>query len=104
MRRAARIDANHREIVTALRGVRSMVVDLSAVGRGVPDIAVLYRGVWHMIEIKDGAKSPSRRALTQAEQDWHAAARPYGGARCCHVVKDVGEALAAIGAAVKGGT
>ena len=56
MRRAAKVDDNHREIVRALRDCGATVQDLSPVGAGCPDILVGWQGRNHLIEIKDGAK------------------------------------------------
>jgi Holliday junction resolvase-like predicted endonuclease len=39
-RRAARVDGNHAQIVAELRAAGCHVEDLSAVGRGVPDLVV----------------------------------------------------------------
>lgn len=44
MRRAARTDGNHGEIVTALRRVGCVVLDLSRVGEGCPDLLVRAPG------------------------------------------------------------
>ncbi len=52
MRRAAKIDRNHVEIVAALRGVGASVQDLAAVGKGCPDLLVGYRGQNYVIEVK----------------------------------------------------
>lgn len=54
MRRAARIDGTHREIVNALERMGATVVPLHTVGNGCPDIAVSVGKHWHMIEIKNG--------------------------------------------------
>lgn len=40
MRRAARVDANHAEIVAALRDRGCLVQSLAALGHGVPDLLV----------------------------------------------------------------
>lgn len=40
MRRAAKVDANQAEIVKALRQAGCGVLDLSAVGKGCPDLLV----------------------------------------------------------------
>ena len=71
MRRAARTDSNHAEIIKAARSVGATVVDLSAVGNGCPDAALGYKGKTILIEIKDGSKSPSRRVLTPEQQTFH---------------------------------
>ena len=44
MRRAARTDAPHKAIVSALRKVGCQVLDLSRVGRGCPDLLVRVPG------------------------------------------------------------
>ena len=95
MRRAARVDANHAEIVGALRSAGCWVLDLSAVGQGCPDL--LVHGPTHpwdlvLIEIKDGAKPPSERKLTPAQVKFHA-----GCNAPLRVVTSVDEALAAAG-------
>lgn len=68
MRRAAKTDANHQEIVRGLRATGCTVLDLSGVGQGCPDIMVGRAGINWLFEIKDGKKPPSARKLTEAEQ------------------------------------
>lgn len=92
-RRAARVDANQSEIVTALRAMGAEVTDLSGVGSGVCDLLVSYRGNWYAIEIKDGRKPPSERRLTSDQVTWHGKQRAP-----VHVVTSRAEALDAIGA------
>jgi len=71
MRRAARIDANQTQIVSALRSVGASVELLSAVGKGCPDLLVGYRGMNILMEVKDGNKPPSERKLTSDQIVWH---------------------------------
>ena len=71
MRRAARVDANQREIVEYLRERGASVQPLHTVGQGCPDILVGYAGINYALEIKDGTKPMSARKLTPQEQDWH---------------------------------
>jgi hypothetical protein len=92
MRRAARIDANQPEIVAALRGVGAAVQPLHTVGRGCPDLLVSHRMQTYLIEIKDGAKPPSARRLTQDQLDWHDAWRDT-----VHIVSTVADALRVLG-------
>lgn len=93
MRRAARVDDNHPQIVDALRGIGATVQSLATVGKGCPDLLVGYRGINLLLEIKDGSKPPSARRLTPDEEAWHATWRgPVA------VVESVDEALRAIGA------
>jgi hypothetical protein len=99
VRRAAKVDRNQPEIVSALRKVGAHVQSLAAVGDGVPDLLVGFRGETVLLEVKDGELSKSRRQLTDDQIRWHAAWR---GGRCV-VVHDVTEALAAIGVSVPRG-
>lgn len=52
MRRAARVDQNHGEIVEAFRKLGCSVLSLAALGRGAPDILVIYAGIGLTCEIK----------------------------------------------------
>jgi len=70
--RGRRTDANQSAIVSALRAVGASVVDLSAVGKGCPDLLVGFRGRTYLLEVKNKA---GRNRLT-ADQDvflawWH---------------------------------
>lgn len=98
IRRAARVDANQSEIVSALRAIGVTVTDLSGAGNGVPDLLCLWRGMPYLVEIKDGSKPPSRRKLTVEQVRFHANARRAGVK--VHVVSTVDEALAVFGAMV----
>lgn len=69
------MDANHEAVVSALRSCGATVHSLAAVGDGCPDLLVGWRGMTILVEVKDGSKPPSRRRLTQAQVDWHAAWR-----------------------------
>ena len=71
MRRAARIDANQTQIVSALIGAGAMVQSLAGVGNGVPDLLVGINGRLALFEVKDGAKVPSKQKRTPAQIDWH---------------------------------
>ena len=68
MRRAAKIDANQPAIVAFLRRAGATVAITSTVGSGFPDAVVGWRGRNYMIEIKDPAKPPSARKLTDDER------------------------------------
>jgi len=93
MRRAARVDANHDQIVSALRAAGAVVQSLAAIGKGCPDLLVAFRGNLFLLECKDGAKSPSRQRLTTDQQTWHQA---WGA--LVEVVNSPESALRAIGA------
>lgn len=68
MRRAARRDANHKDVGDYLRNLGWSVLDLADAGDGVPDYAVGKPGFAALIEVKDGSKPPSARKLTEKEQ------------------------------------
>ena len=70
--RNAKVDANQQEIVETLRSRGASVQSLARVGDGCPDLLVGWRGKNTVLEVKDGAKSPSRRRLTPDERRWHA--------------------------------
>lgn len=71
MRRAAKVDANHGDIVKALRNYGASVQSLATVGSGVPDLLVGVDGRNVLLEVKDGSLVPSRRKLTPDEFAWH---------------------------------
>lgn len=76
--RAAKIDANHEAVVLALRAAGATVQSLAGVGKGVPDLLVGYKGQTLLMEVKDGLKPPSKRALNEDQLRWHG--RWNGGA------------------------
>jgi Holliday junction resolvase len=69
--RAAKVDANQREIVQTLRNMGASVQPLHTVGQGVPDLLVAIAGFNVLIEVKDGEKPPSQQKLTPDQIDWH---------------------------------
>lgn len=71
MRRAAKIDANQDAVVSALRAAGASVQSLAAVGKGVPDLLVGYKGQTLLFEVKDGKKAPSAQRLTDDQLTWH---------------------------------
>jgi Holliday junction resolvase len=70
MRRAARVDGNHAEVVAALRKIGAAAFSTAAVGKGFPDLVVAFRGVNVLLEVKDGTLMPSHRELTAAEVEF----------------------------------
>ena len=74
MRLAARRDANEDQVVSALQAHGAFVKKIH--GSGEFDLLVGYispSGHQHtlLLEVKDGAKPPSARRLTPAEQKFH---------------------------------
>lgn len=74
-RRAPRIDGSQPAIIAALRAQGASVCSLAGCADGVPDLVIGWRGRTYLAEVKDGAKPPSRRSLTPAQREWHAAWR-----------------------------
>lgn len=70
MRRASKVDANHRTIVAAFKALGCTVQSLAAVGKGVPDLLVAFANLNHLVEIKDGRKVKSARKQTPAQVVW----------------------------------
>lgn len=74
VRRAARRDANHKDVGDYLRDLGWSVLDLADLGDGCPDYAVSKPNWAALVEVKDGSKPPSARKLTPKEQkvkdDW----------------------------------
>lgn len=66
MRRAARVDANHRELLDLARTLGGVVVDTKSLGDGNPDAFVLIHGLWRAVEIKT-----AHGKLTTAQQTFH---------------------------------
>lgn len=89
MRRAAKVDSNHAEIVAALRAHGCKVADLSGVGKGLPDILVWIPAWnrWVLVEIK----SPGGK-LNDRQRKWH---EEYKGCMV-FVVTSADEAIAAV--------
>jgi hypothetical protein len=70
VRRAAKVDGNHRTIVAAFKALGCTVQSLAAVGKGVPDLLVAFAGFNHLVEIKDGRRVKSERKQTPAQVAW----------------------------------
>lgn len=60
----------------------------SMVGDGFPDIVCGWKGETHLFEVKDPAKSPSRRTLTDDERKFH-----DGWKGSAHVVETIDDVL-----------
>jgi hypothetical protein len=69
MRRAARRDDNEQDIIKAMRAEGAYVKQIN--DEGLFDLLVSHRGETLLIEVKDGAKPPSARRLTEAELKFH---------------------------------
>ena len=89
--RAKRVDANHAEIVEAFRKLGCSVRSTATVGNGFPDLAVAYRGVVKLVEVKDGLKPPSAQKLTPDEQAFFDE-RVWGP----HIVRDLDDVASTV--------
>jgi hypothetical protein len=79
--RVRRIDSNQNAVVKKFRALGCIVLILSEIGRGAPDLLVAVPkydvninesiGNLLLVEIKDGSKPPSARKLTPDEQKFH---------------------------------
>jgi len=71
VRHAARVDANQRDIVAALRGMGASVLPLFRLGSDVPDLLAFHpaTGRWALLEVKNPLRG--WRAAEQHE-DWPA--------------------------------
>lgn len=77
--RAARVDANHVQVVSALRAAGAAVQSLASVGAGVPDLLVGVPGTNRLalFEVKDGNKPQSKQKLTPHQIAWHERWKDY---------------------------
>lgn len=92
MRTAARVDENQKEIIKAFRKLGCAVLPLHQIGKGCPDLLITKGGAKAvLVEIKNGAKPASARALTTDQVKFHAS---WLGS--IFVVKDLGDVLALV--------
>jgi hypothetical protein len=70
MRYGLRKDLNHWEITALLDQLGIGFVDMSALGRGVPDLVVGLRGIAHLWEIKNPQNSYGKRGLNKNQIKW----------------------------------
>lgn len=70
-RYARNVDANQVAVVAAFRALGCSVLHLHTVGGGCPDLLVGVSGTDVQVEVKDGRKVPSKRALTELEEKHH---------------------------------
>jgi hypothetical protein len=68
VRRAAKVDLNHREIVEALRKLPCEVLSLAPVGSGCPDILALFRGRLVLLEVKQPGEKQNAAQLAFASR------------------------------------
>jgi hypothetical protein len=71
-----KVDTNHKEIVNAFRRLGWYVINLSGVGKGVPDILVSKVRFTCLVEIKNWIAPKADRKLTPQQEEFH---REYPG-------------------------
>ena len=94
IRRAAKLDNNHPEIVAELEAVGCLVTSAAAMGNGFPDLVVQRAGQIYLIEVKN---PEWRGKLTQKQLDFIAKGWIVSVVTC------VTEALYAVGLRKSGG-
>ena len=88
MRRAAKTDRNHQQIVTGLRGIGAVVYYI----KEPLDLLVGFRGNTTLLELKDGEKSASQKKLRPSQEKFF---RTWNGGPAV-VVENLEEAFRAI--------
>lgn len=86
--RAAKVDANHEQVVSALRAAGASVQSLARIGNGCPDILAALGNQMYLMEIKHG-----KGKTNELQDKWH-----IGWNAPVHVVYGPDEALRVIGA------
>lgn len=87
MRRAAKVDANQEQIVSALRAAGATVQSLAPIGKGCPDLLVAFRQQMHLMELKQG-----KGKVNDLQAKWHIQWNAP-----VHVVYDAEDALKVLG-------
>lgn len=90
MRRAAKVDDNHAEIVSAFRKFGCQVLSIAQL-KNCADLVVKRGNKVVLVEVKDGTKPPSARKLTPGEVKFHA---EWLGS--VFVVKDLSDVIALV--------
>ncbi|MGI3168423.1 hypothetical protein ACRARG_04675 [Pseudooceanicola sp. C21-150M6] len=100
MRRAAKVDANQRELVEQLRGIGMSVQPLHSVGGGCPDLLCGWQGQNFLLEVKPegvGVSKQRQNLRGDHQPKWHDEWRGQVA-----VVHNVTEALEACGIQFRG--
>ncbi len=92
MRKRARIDGNHVEIVAALRQCGAFVQSIATIGNGCPDLLVAYHGRVFLVEVKAAVGK-----LTADEAAWIGECERIGGVSV-YLVRSAEDALRTVGA------
>jgi len=90
--RANKVDANHADIVKALRSAGALALSLTSCGNGVCDVLIAFNGRMTLAEIKDGKKPLSKQMLTPMQENFF---REWDG--YCVILRSVEDALRLLG-------
>ena len=81
MRRASRVDTNHKEIYDYFVRLGCSVLSLAPLGKGVPDLLVATKGITWLVEVKSG-KGKENALQKEWAENWlgaRALVRDYQG-------------------------
>ena len=70
MKYGAKKDANHHEVVDALKKAGAYVIDMSHVGGGFPDLITGFQGKTLLMEIKNPKTSYGKKGLNKNQLKW----------------------------------
>ena len=70
MKYGVKKDANHNEVVDALKKAGAYVLDMSHVGRGFPDLIVGFQSETILMEIKNSKTSYGKKGLNKNQIKW----------------------------------
>jgi len=90
---ACKVDANHKEIVDAMKELGASIIDTSRLGKGMPDVIVGFRGQTILMEIKNPKTQYGRKGLNENQRKW---AEGWSGGPLS-IVDGVDAALRALG-------
>jgi len=88
MKRAARKDSNHNQVMNAFIKRGWTVLDTWQI-KNAFDILITKNFQTIAVEIKDSAKCPSKRKLTEGEQKFKERWETHGFWRLCESLEDV---------------
>lgn len=70
MKYGTKKDANHHEVVDALKKAGAYVIDMSHVGCGFPDLIVGFQGKTMLMEIKNLKTAYGKKGLNKNQLKW----------------------------------
>ncbi len=69
-RRYSNKDSNHSALVDALERAGIVVLDMSFVGAGFPDVIVCRRGTTLLVEIKNPQTQYGKKGMNSRQKEW----------------------------------